>query len=150
MEWKIKTDIGISERGIERKCQPWKRGGETIASWVGYISLLLKNFFPRSASRLQISEYLNSAPELERGELVPCFAKLKSRKSPGVDGITGEMWRQVFRIAPEYIESIIQDCLRVGYFLTQWKIAKVTILLKSPRKLEATHPLIGVFVCYQF
>lgn len=110
--------------------------GEVVTSWNRCIVLLLQNFFPRSASRLQVSAHSSPAPDLERGELVPCFAKLISRKSPGIDGVTGEMWKQVFRVAPEYVESVIQECLREGYFPRVWKVAKVVILLKSPERMR--------------
>lgn len=42
------------------------------------------------------------------------------------------MWKQVFKVAPEYIENLVDNCLREGYFPVKWKIAKVTVLLKSP------------------
>lgn len=41
--------------------------------------------------------------EIDVGELSMSFSRLKARKSPGMDGIMGEMWRNVFLAVPSYI-----------------------------------------------
>lgn len=52
------------------------------------------------------------------------------------DGLTGEMWKHIFLVIPDYLENIMAQCICEGYFPTEWKIAIVVVLLKSPDKVR--------------
>lgn len=39
-----------------------------------------------------------------------------SGQAPGIDRITGEMWKQVFRVILEYLENLMDQCLSEGFF----------------------------------
>lgn len=69
-------------------------GGEFFASVEG--GIWIKRWQPLG----RISE------EIDVGELSMSFSRLKARKSPGMDGIMGAMWRNVFLAVPSYIEKL--------------------------------------------
>ncbi|KAL7724034.1 hypothetical protein ACLKA6_003250 [Drosophila palustris] len=49
-----------------------------------------------------------AADSLREGELGLAFSMLKSRKSPGMDGFTGEMCNSVWNSIPEYMKELLK------------------------------------------
>lgn len=46
------------------------------------------------------------------------------------------MWKHIFLVIPDYLQNLEAQCVSEGYFPTEWKIAKVAVLLKSPEKVK--------------
>ena len=59
---------------------------------------------------------------------------LKSKKSPGFNGMVGEMCKRLWSAVPDYIVCIYNKCLETCYFPNIWKKANVVILLTSVDK----------------
>ncbi|GBP92381.1 Putative 115 kDa protein in type-1 retrotransposable element R1DM [Eumeta japonica] len=111
-------------------------GGSTVTAWDECMGALMAVFFP-------VVEGVGSPPLIREGAVPPALlgseisdsiCKVRSRKSPGLDGMTGEMCKSIWKAMPEYLESVFAKCLSEGYFPEAWKKARVVVLLKSPDK----------------
>jgi hypothetical protein len=60
--------------------------------------------------------------------------RLGDKKAPGVDGITGEIYKDAFKMFPNYITALYNGCLRQGSFPTRWKRAKVIPVIKPGKE----------------
>lgn len=72
--------------------------------------------------------------EVTHEEIVNFLRRMKGRKAPGFNGLTGTMVKKIFSMVPEFIVAILNKCFLDGVFPEQWKTAKAIILLKSPDK----------------
>ena len=114
-------------------------GNETLSSWRECTDVLLGVFFP-GAEAVDYSPLIREMidpPNLERFEIEDSIHRVRSRKSPGIDGMTGEMCKSIWKAIPEYLESIFGKCVSEGYFPGTWKSARVVVLLKSPDKVKS-------------
>ena len=66
------------------------------------------------------------------------LCKMKGRKTPDLDGLTGTIIKKLFHMAAGYILKIINMVFFEGIFAKQWKVAKVVILLKYPDKSKTS------------
>ena len=112
-------------------------GSVTHITWDSCAGALMRSFFPRSSTSIAPSERPSVAPELDIDEVEEAVFRLKSRKSPGLDGLTGEMVKAIWSAVPEYLFAIFSECVRENYFPLQWKCAKVIVLLKSNDKIRS-------------
>jgi len=55
-------------------------------------------------------------------------------KTPGEDGITGEIYKSVFEIFPIYITAIYNGCLKRGIFPLRWKRARLIRITKPGKE----------------
>ncbi len=62
------------------------------------------------------------------------MSEIRSRKAPGLDGITGSVVKEFFRAAPDFLMTLMRRCLDEGVFPASWKAAKVMTLLKATDK----------------
>ena len=51
-----------------------------------------------------------------RNEIKSIIDNMDSGKAPGEDGITSDIFRQIFTIAPKYITDMYKKCLETGHF----------------------------------
>lgn len=110
-------------------------GNVILTSWSDCVKALLREFFPREeVATPPPSEAEAVTPPLERTEIAESVALVRARKSPGMDGITGEMCKSVWKVVPEYLEALYGRCVHEGYFPREWKAARVIVLLKSVDK----------------
>ena len=72
-----------------------------------------------------------------RAEFDYAFTRVRSRRSPGLDGLTGEMCKSIWKVIPDSLMAIYERCQKEGYFPTEWKVARVIVLLKSPDKVRS-------------
>lgn len=61
----------------------------------------------------------------------------KLKKAPGLDGVSAEMLRAIWRAIPEWLKRIYDVCLSTMCFPVAWKTARVIVLLKSPEKTRS-------------
>jgi len=111
--------------------------GVQLTAWSDCMNVLLNGFFPRANQRELPPSVAASADPLREGELGVAFSMLKSRKSPGADGFTGEMCKSVWKSIPDYLKELYGRCVNEGYFPHEWKNAKVIVLLKSPDRIRS-------------
>jgi hypothetical protein len=52
------------------------------------------------------------------------ITSMDNKKSPGIDGITGEVYKSVFEIFPEYLTAIYNNCLKRGIFPRDGRILR--------------------------
>ena len=79
----------------------------------------------------------SGTPELTSGEVEEAVYRLRSRRSPGWDGMTGEMCKSIWRAIPEHLFCLFECCMREGVFPADWKVARVVVLLKSPDRVRS-------------
>ena len=72
--------------------------------------------------------------EFTTQEIRNAVSSLGERKAPGVDGITGEIFKGAFKLFPNYVTAIYNGCLRQGTFPTRWKRAKVIPVIKPGKE----------------
>ncbi|KAH8245649.1 hypothetical protein KR026_002779 [Drosophila bipectinata] len=108
--------------------------GELVTDWGDCARVLLRNFFPVAESDAPIAGAEDVPPALEEVEVDACVARLKSRRSPGMDGITGTICKAVWRAVPQHLMALYSRCIQSGYFPREWKRPRVVALLKGPDK----------------
>lgn len=83
------------------------------------------------------NQYFPDAPLPTIEEVANEFRKLKSKKAPGIDGISNYTLKNIGFVTIVLFTTFISFMFKTGYFPRLWKKAKVTPLLK-PGKI-ATH-----------
>ena len=107
--------------------------GVNLQTWRQFTGALLEALFPLAEPVVhRLFEAVAGPLPLERLEVDVSMCRAKSRKSPGLDGMTGEMCKSIFKALLEYLESVYRRCIGEGYSPEAWKQAKVVVLLKSP------------------
>jgi hypothetical protein len=64
---------------------------------------------------------------------------LNPKKAPGLDGITGRIYKRTFYMFPRIITTIYNQSFKRGCFPKRWKIAKV-IPVTKPTKGNSLDP----------
>jgi hypothetical protein len=59
---------------------------------------------------------------------------MNNNKAPGTDGITGNMYKQVFNTIPTFVTALYNGCLKQGIFPTNCKEAKIIPIIKPGRE----------------
>ena len=67
------------------------------------------------------------------------ITSMDNKKALGIDGITGEVYKSVFEILPEYLTAMYNSCLNRGIFPKRWKTAKMIPIVK-PGKENSDEP----------
>lgn len=113
-------------------------GGTVLSSWGDCARELMGAFFPDSEPLEQASsEEMFVCPGLESYEVESSIRRIRGRKSPGMDGMTGQMYKSIWRVMPEYLLAVLSRCVEEGYFPRAWKCARVVVLLKSPERVRS-------------
>ena len=124
-------------RGKKKTCSisELKIGDTFISDWGECAGKLLDSFFPQDNGDPfpDVNENLIS-DSLEEREIIEGISRIKCRRSPGMDGITGEMLLNTYKAIPDYFWSLYKKCIENSKFPDCWKIARVIVLLKSPLK----------------
>jgi len=53
-----------------------------------------------------------------------------NNKAPGIDGITGNIYKQAFNAVPSFVTALYNGCLKQGVFPTEWKEARIIPIIK--------------------
>ena len=67
-------------------------------------------------------------------EIKNAVVNMASKKAPGEDGITGEIYKTTFEIFPSYITAMYSECLRRGVSPMRWKRAKLITVTKPGKE----------------
>lgn len=63
---------------------------------------------------------------------------LQNRKTPGLDGTNGYIFKKYFEIRGQTFAAMMEACVNVGYFPTVWKTGKVVPIPKGNRKRHSS------------
>jgi hypothetical protein len=80
---------------------------------------------------------------LKRAE-VREVSSLNPKKSSGYDLITGKIFKILPNVGVKYLTQLFSAVLLKGYFLAQWKVAQIILILKPrkpPNKLTSYRPI---------
>ncbi|KAL7295758.1 hypothetical protein TKK_0011101 [Trichogramma kaykai] len=83
-------------------------------------------------------------------EIQSLIGNLKNRKSPGYDGINGRTIKELPPKAVRYLTILINACLRLKYFPSQWKFAQIILFPKpgkSPEQSTSNRPISLLPIC---
>jgi hypothetical protein len=72
--------------------------------------------------------------EFTKEEVVNTIASMNNNKAPGTDGITGNIYKQVFNTIPIFVTALYNGCLKQGIFPTNWKETKIIPIIKPGRE----------------
>lgn len=112
------------------------RSGQTMTTcWAESTKLLLGTFFPADANATAPPVGVPNVGEpYTIAEVGLAFQKNRSGSAPGLDGLTADMWKYMWKAAPEPIVELLEACRSEGVFPVQWKQAKVLVFRKSADK----------------
>ncbi|GIY68082.1 uncharacterized protein CDAR_452991 [Caerostris darwini] len=105
------------------------------------ISTILKYHFPlcSEASSLPITFSTDSNfLEISSGELEAEIHNIKYKKAAGLDGIPGEIVKEIYYANPEWFRSLLNNLLSQGNFPAFWKRTRIALIPKDNRQLN--HP----------
>lgn len=104
------------------------------ASWRECAGVPLRTFFPRSEVQALQAQGVY-VPPLDDGELGYVVGLIGSNRSPGFDGLNGEMCKTLWKFISEYLQAIYNKCVWEGYFARERRSARVVPLLKFHYKI---------------
>jgi hypothetical protein len=67
-------------------------------------------------------------------ETISVITSMDNQKAPGIDGISGEVYKSVFEIFPKYLTAMYNSCLNRGIFPRRWKAAKMIPIVKPGKE----------------
>ena len=83
--------------------------------------------------------YTEDDAEFTLEEIKQTTDSFSQKKAPGLDGITGGIYKTVLLIFPRILTTMYNQCLKLGQFPKRWKMAKVILILK-PNKDNCPDP----------
>lgn len=118
-----------------------KRDGTVCSSDDEMCRELLDAFFPDAETRHQVDAnriWPNSETNpVTADEMADVINSLQNKKAPGLDGITGEIFKQYYKARQDEFLKLADSCIRVGFFPSIWKVGKVIPVPKG--NCERTH-----------
>lgn len=109
-------------------------------TWKESVNVLMDQFFPATSMK-GVSPVDNDENKNDRcfgwDEVNEAVRMLKLRKATGMDGVSAEMFRVVWRAIPEWVKIMYDVCLSTNTFPSMWKTARVIVLLKSPERVRS-------------
>jgi hypothetical protein len=80
---------------------------------------------------------------LKRAEVQEAINNLNPKKSSAYDFITGKILKELPITGIKYLTQLFNAVLLKGYFLAQWKVAQIILILKpgSPNELTSYRPI---------
>ncbi|GBM45665.1 Retrovirus-related Pol polyprotein from type-1 retrotransposable element R1 [Araneus ventricosus] len=121
--------------------------GVTTTTVSETVSTIVHKLFPRDdatsdtpsqkAIRYYIRHYENQVidPPFYIAEIQGALHAFRPKKAPGLDGVSVELVKGIFKCCPAFILSLMIACLRVRGFPTSWKVSKLILLGKPGRDL---------------
>ena len=91
-------------------------------------------FHKRAREKSQETVNTPDNREFTMAEIRNAVESLNNKKAPGEDGITGEIFKQTFKIFPKFITAMYNECLRKGVFPKRWKQAKLIPIVKPGKE----------------
>nr|CAH7742951.1 unnamed protein product [Callosobruchus chinensis] len=122
-------------------CNPYEVNDYFTAMYQGNNEQCIENIFSYTTNRFSNSSSFSLKP-IESHILLKIIGGIRSNAS-GVDGISLQMLKLCLPAISDYLLHIINLCLEVGYFPSQWKTALVIPKPKcsNPKSLNDLRPI---------
>jgi len=115
-----------------------KAGDRMTSTWRESVDVLFDRFFPAArASVERVGIVQMEERQFEWEEVSEAIKSMRLKKAPGLDGVSTEMLRMIWRAIPVWLKRVYDVCLSTGCFPVAWKSARVVVLLKSPDKVRS-------------
>lgn len=118
-----------------------KFGGLAVDTWREGAERVLGAFFgptPIEAANDDLPDLIGAQTRETQGidaEIVGrAMSKVKKKKAPGLDGLSGDVVREAFKVIPSYFQSVYHKCFSTGRLPRAWKKSEVVIFLKADDK----------------
>lgn len=121
--------------------------GRKVTDNLEILKLFANSFFPSakpltSTTQAQMfddctkltSMPIESFPPITQDEIKRAVFALKSDAAPGEDGLASDLIQLSFNYVVEHLLHIFNNCLKLGYFLVKWKIARIRIIRKANKE----------------
>jgi hypothetical protein len=100
--------------------------------------------FPDSVTEAEVSNSIRSIDnvtdfnfeKIKNNEVSEIISQLKPRKAPGPDNISNICIKKLPHIVILYMTFIFNSCLKLSYFPSEWKEARVITILKPNKPYE--------------
>ncbi|GIY65501.1 uncharacterized protein CDAR_187221 [Caerostris darwini] len=79
-------------------------------------------------------------------EIETVLDRIKPRKAAGIDGIPGEIVKELYYAKPSWFTNLFNILLMTGYFPNLWKQARIVLIPKTNR--DYTRPPICILPCW--
>ena len=119
-----------------------KPDGTQTANTKETLSYMMDTFAPKDnnlddnayhkAVRTYAEQPVSSEDDLHftKDEVANTIGSMNKNKAPGTDGITGNIYKQVFNTVPTFVTALYNGCLKQGIFPKTWKEAKIIPCIK--------------------
>ncbi|CAB0034666.1 unnamed protein product [Trichogramma brassicae] len=144
--WKATKRINKPQKfiaPIRKETGEWARSdkekGQAFARHLEGVFKPYDRVIPFVEEQLLLTPYESTPPDetpiaaAKITEIMEIIRNIKPKKAPGHDSITGRMLKELPPIAYRAITIIINACLRLSHFPTQWKESQI-ILIQKPGK----------------
>jgi len=123
-----------------------KPDGSLTADLEEAVTVMLEHFKPEENAqddsefhkqiRAQSQATVNTPDyrEFTLAEIRNAVESMNTKKAPGEDGITGEIFKQAFETFPKYITAVYNGCLRKGVSPKRWKRGKLIPIVKPGKE----------------
>lgn len=97
---------------------------------------IVKELFPENEKEIWNREVIQEEdiPLFTLDELIGAFHNIKNKKAPGSDGLSGEVIKIFFEVAPNFCLKMFNNLLVAGKFPKIWKTAKLVLLEKGKKE----------------
>jgi hypothetical protein len=116
-----------------------RSGDQTINDDQGKAHILLETFFPPLPNIQDEPPRDRSLPDalpmemITEHEIEMALMRMVSWKAPGPDGLPVVVWQRMWPAVKQWVVELFQASLRLGYFPSAWKVAKIVVIPKGGR-----------------
>ena len=100
------------------------------------LSIFHEHFFPQgnqspNVAIFDLKESTSDVPSLSEHEVREAVFEIKSKSTPGLDGITAGYLQKYYSVIQRNLFNILAACIQIQYFPLVWKRSLVIIIPKS-------------------
>lgn len=95
---------------------------------------IIEELFPMDGEGYERERKRYAVPPFTKEELQEAIERTKGGKAPGMDGVTPEGVKMMWRVAPKELLEMFNTLAREQNFPEQWKKAKVVLIPKGKNK----------------
>ena len=126
-----------------------KPDGSETSSIKETMDVILQYLFPEDRKesenqlhktiRRSVEEPINTRDDtgFSKEEIRQTIASFSDKKAPGRDGPTASVYLRTFKLLPEVVTAIYNQCLDRGCFPKRWKAAKIIPIIKPGQENSA-------------
>lgn len=112
--------------------------GVMTKTWEESVHLLLDEWFKEAEKESMNDSVQDEGENFTMEELERAMRRVRMKKAPGPDNFCPEILRSVYRVRPDLLLRLMNDCMSEGIIPKVWKEANVVILLKGMDKCRTS------------